>query len=361
MKAVLVDASFAVVMITVYFTGMVLFMLPPVPGPIIYLFAGLLLSEVSPWGFSAGCVASVLLCAVLKFSACAVQQKLIGECLGTRTKVPRLVGVHKPFVRAVERVLKTPGLSVGKSAVLCGGPDWPTSVLAGMLRVPLWEALVGTIPVMGSLVPMALLGAFIAKAVDDESGHYKRAQDMMSLLTIVTSAFFWGASFWSIQDQYEHHYESLIASRPEHKELEDMDCRNRMIEERLKKVPMPKAVQNIYFFGGLLNVVVFPMLFLKNMLVKTYEPTSDIGDVRFTGQDGFLKPLGAAVICVLTFAFIGYIVGCCWLARTRAALQNNQSDVKPSSTVGSSTITPSSPSVGSDQENTANISTLDRE
>lgn len=41
----------------------------------------------------------VSLCFVLKLTACAVQQKLIGERLGDNQWVRQTVGVHKPFIR----------------------------------------------------------------------------------------------------------------------------------------------------------------------------------------------------------------------------------------------------------------------
>ena len=31
-------------------------------------------------------------------------------------------------------------------SILCGGPDWPTSVLAGILRLSLVECEIGTLP-----------------------------------------------------------------------------------------------------------------------------------------------------------------------------------------------------------------------
>ena len=33
--------------------------------------------------------------------------------------------------------LKRPGLDMGKVGILCGGPDWPTSVLTGLLKCKL--------------------------------------------------------------------------------------------------------------------------------------------------------------------------------------------------------------------------------
>lgn len=59
-------------------------------------------------------------------------------------------------MRAIEQVLRRPGMSFGKCMILCGGPagclrrllclsaeDWPTSVLAGILRLSLVQCTIG--------------------------------------------------------------------------------------------------------------------------------------------------------------------------------------------------------------------------
>merc|ERR1719414_576543 len=107
---------------------MILFMLPPVPGPPIYLFGGCVIADKSPWGFWSGVAICILLCIFLKLTACAVQQKFIGERLGGFEQVKSMVKVHTPLMRAIEAILRQRGLSFGKCMILCGGPDWPTSV-----------------------------------------------------------------------------------------------------------------------------------------------------------------------------------------------------------------------------------------
>jgi hypothetical protein len=74
------------------------------------------------------------------------------------------VGINSLQMRAIRYCLMQPGLSPAKVAILCGGPDWPTSVLCGILRVPLHEALIGTSPVLVLyLAYTALAGAFTLK------------------------------------------------------------------------------------------------------------------------------------------------------------------------------------------------------
>ena len=43
--------------------------------------------------------------------------------------------------------------------ILCGGPDWPTSVLTGILNLSVIKMLIGSAPVVIIIVPCTVLGA----------------------------------------------------------------------------------------------------------------------------------------------------------------------------------------------------------
>ena len=47
--------------------------------------------------------------------------------------------------------------------ILCGGPDWPTSVLCGILKLSVWQTLIGLTPVILLTAPTAIAGAFQLK------------------------------------------------------------------------------------------------------------------------------------------------------------------------------------------------------
>lgn len=54
----------------------------------------------------------------------------------------------------------------------CSGPDWPTSVLCGILRLSLPQIILGTIPVVMLILPTCVTGAFLYMAsLKDESGN----------------------------------------------------------------------------------------------------------------------------------------------------------------------------------------------
>ena len=169
--------SFLAVTCIIIGVGMSLFLLPPIPGVPIYLTGGLMLPSVAtgygtgPNGsdgeeqFPGGIVTAVAYTCVvglaLKLSACTLQQKMIGEPLSNRVWIRQLVAVNSSTIRTMKLILKQPGISVAKVAILVGGPDWPTSVLCGIMRMPLYQILIGTLPVFFLIVPTVLAGTFI--------------------------------------------------------------------------------------------------------------------------------------------------------------------------------------------------------
>ena len=50
---------------------------------------------------------------------------------------------HIQYPSIIDLFRARPGMSFGKCMILCGGPDWPTSVLAGILRLSLVQCTIG--------------------------------------------------------------------------------------------------------------------------------------------------------------------------------------------------------------------------
>lgn len=117
----------------VIFVGMILFMLPPIPGLPIYLTGGIVLVSVGKgalglWG---SILYACFISLALKLLACTVQQKIIGGNLGGNVGVKQIVAVNSEGIRAMRVMLSDKGITARKVAVLVGGPDWPVSVLCG--------------------------------------------------------------------------------------------------------------------------------------------------------------------------------------------------------------------------------------
>lgn len=157
----------------IIFVGLILFGLPCVPGVPIYLTGGIILvaagsgvgdddeAETANMGVLVSIGYTCIVGLVLKLFACACQQCLIGVPLKGWVSIRQMVAINSTMIRSMKLVLQRPGLDLAKVAILVGGPDWPTSVLCGILGLPLWPILIGTIPVFALIVPTVLSGSFL--------------------------------------------------------------------------------------------------------------------------------------------------------------------------------------------------------
>lgn len=130
--------------------GVIMFLLPPVPGVPVYLTLGIVLAaqghEILGKGNVANSVALKLtqqvvllthfrypgwigsiayatgIGLVLKLFSSALQQKMIGENLSHFVAVRQFVGVNSTLMKSMRLVLGKGGLSVSKVAILIGGP-----------------------------------------------------------------------------------------------------------------------------------------------------------------------------------------------------------------------------------------------
>jgi hypothetical protein len=231
---------FMVVLIIFYGVGLFMFLLPPVPGVPVYVAAGSIcvtrgLKEDGLTFYPAVIMVS-LWALLIKLSAVVCQQKGFGEGLGSSVSIKMLVGVHTPTIRAIELILKRPGLSVGKVCILCGGPDWPTSVLTGILKLSLFQMLLGTLPCFGLIMPCVLAGAALSQP------------DMasMSPMFMMAAAASQGgmgiAAMLFIAREQERSYEILSKELPEHAELIQKSNEETIAGERLKRALAWKKV-----------------------------------------------------------------------------------------------------------------------
>merc|ERR1712038_2161111 len=142
--------------------GVVMFLLPPVPGAPIYLTFGIVMVPVGKpvFGIPYSILYAMVVSLVLKLFATFLQQKMIGGLLQNNVGIRNMVGINTSLMRVFKLVLAEPGFTLAKICILCGGPDWPTSVLCGIMDLPLAPILVGTLPVLVLIIPTVLAGSF---------------------------------------------------------------------------------------------------------------------------------------------------------------------------------------------------------
>ena len=200
LNSYLVDLGIGLGAVTMIYIGVGLgmFLLPPVPGVPVYLTGGIILSgmcesairpELCTDGSSAEAVASgdcttlgpdgmstdptyfwlgilygSVFAFITKMLAVVMQQKGIGGVLGKKVGVRAAIDVNSQVMRAIKLILTQEGcITKGKVLVLCGGPDWPTSVTTGVLGLPLMPMLLGTLPIAIPITLTVAAGGMMLK------------------------------------------------------------------------------------------------------------------------------------------------------------------------------------------------------
>jgi hypothetical protein len=177
----------------IYFiVGFVMFLLPPVPGVPVYLTGGIVLAKTAmdeDRGFNSfglGVAYASFWACFVKAMAILGQQKVIGGVLGSKVGVRQAVGVNSVSIRAIRLILQEKGLSPNKMTILVGGPDWPTSVLTGILKQSYIQMLLGSTPFLITIPITVLAGALQLRA--KESPALAAAAGTILMLASLTQA-----------------------------------------------------------------------------------------------------------------------------------------------------------------------------
>eukprot|EP00929_Paragymnodinium_shiwhaense_P063547 TRINITY_DN31741_c0_g1_i1.p1 TRINITY_DN31741_c0_g1~~TRINITY_DN31741_c0_g1_i1.p1 ORF type:complete len:888 (+),score=187.25 TRINITY_DN31741_c0_g1_i1:159-2822(+) len=216
--------DFGIVCALVVVVGYGMFLIPAVPGSAVYMFAGIVLGDAAQQpgsvGLWPGVIVAVILGLITKLMACTGQY-YIGFFAGRSLKVQQQIAVDSVPTRAVEYIVRQPGWTLGKVAILVGGPDWPTSVCCGILKVNVPQMLLGTLPVVvASIAPQTLMGALLTVPKGDST------TTMLSTIATGTSAICQMAASltaaYIIKETIESRHDELAKPRPEHATLEKL-------------------------------------------------------------------------------------------------------------------------------------------
>lgn len=261
--SILKSVHFGLVIALTFVIGVSAFLWPTVPGMVVYMFGGLLIPSTCTIPangsdddrFWVGVCINIVLGFFLKLSACAIQQKVIGGQLGKKQSVQQTCRVHTKEMRAVEAVLKQPGLSPGKVAILCGGPDWPTSVLCGILGLSLVSCEIGTTPIFFYIIPCSLTGSAYLRA--NESTEWEATASAMVLATTVITGLLWVVMAWALQKEYEQHGEELGKPLRRHADLWFADHKADTIQARCACAwnELPRTLRNCFAFGAFVQIL----------------------------------------------------------------------------------------------------------
>ena len=315
------NLPFFAVCICFYFVGLFMFLNPAIPGVPVYLVGGVVITRVGErvgFGFINSCILVCGICFVLKLCAVAVQQKLFGEMMAEkRVWIRALIGINSPTTRAIKKILMVPGLNLPKIVILCGGPDWPTSVTTGILKCSLPQMLLGTLPIMFLIIPTVMTGAF--KNKEQDGPMYQTLSGIFMASTSVVQGGAMLLAGYYIQQARTKHFEEL--SKPDEnfdKEVDELDKLSAAKAVIYKKVTqweiLPGGVKANLLIGTFLSVVYtyfFAMGTTISPNLKTFK-AFELSDSVATKLDGnpfsIVETWGAIGLIVVTLAVISYKV-----------------------------------------------------
>jgi hypothetical protein len=230
-------------------TGWVIFMNPLMPGPLVYAVTGMVVcrkvcgepvSDCSTGSFIGGVAIGVAVSLLTKLLA-VIGQMFIGVTQGKNVSIQSMVGVDQPFIRAIECQLRVKGLSVGKVTILCGGPDWPTSVLCGILRVSILETCIGTTPMGIVCAPSVFAGGVL---VMPPQGTWGSMKGMALLFAMASQVALGVTAVYKVNETLNSDDPAIQAilndPRPEHQAVEEL---RKKLQRWALRVRLPRFVE----------------------------------------------------------------------------------------------------------------------
>jgi len=220
----LLSVELEIVLVVFFIIGYLMFMCPFIPGIPVYLSSGIVFAarcrdlEI---GFGGGIGIAAALSFVLKLSA-VVGQYLIGYLMGKSVRIQKECQVDTVFMKAIQMILEKRGLKPDKISILVGGPDWPTSVLCGILKLNIIQTLIGTLPVIFVSTPVVVAGAFMVgpnsdtEEQDSENTIFATLTPVMFLISAMAQGFAFLMACYYTQEIAFKYGDELAVPRKEH-------------------------------------------------------------------------------------------------------------------------------------------------
>jgi hypothetical protein len=309
--------------------GITLFLLPPVPGAPIYVTAGIVIPAVAKdqLGISLCIIFALVLSLFNKLFAHTLQQCVIGTFLGGKLYVRQTCQVNSLMIKAFQLILAKPGLSIAKVSILIGGPDWPTSVLCGILKVPYIQTLIGTAPAIMLITPCVLTGSFYYLSGEEPEENWDTAAAIMATIAAMVQCGSLVVASYFVEKTIRENTEK-IAKIPDDEEVKAADlaaAARRLVWTTVTKWPvLPKWTK--YVVAGNLIIMLlqcYMVQFFPASCFRNFQLTDKIKDLPGGNAANMTRPAGYLVLvlfglsCILLQIFYNWSSG----AVTRAMAQ----------------------------------------
>lgn len=271
--------------------------------------------------------------------------------------VRKTVMVNSMSIKAIRLILTKPGLGIDKVSILCGGPDWPTSVLTGILRLSVVKMLIGTLPVVFLVAPCVLSGAFVSapcpcpdppcgqdasmckdqKDTDATKSLFKGLATVSLIMASLVQSLALFAAMYFIENASSRNRKELL----DYPNDPDVEVADKEDEKKKKvysaatmwsRVPMGQKINLcIMFFGTMVYCITFGTQSSKCFV--PFEVTDSIEDKlnnnaanliigrvnSATGKDGYY--IGWIMNGLVVVAYLQKMIFDCWAKQAVATVQ----------------------------------------
>lgn len=330
LNAALEPLPLAAVVALIACVGLVMYMLPPVPGSAVTVFAAVVIGGkgLEPLGFwAAGTLAASVAFAMKLLGSCG--QYLVGYRLGQDLRVQRFVSVDTVPTRAIEKTLTMPGFNVGKLAILVGGPDWPTSVTCGLVRMNIFRMLIGTLPVFPlSIFPQTLVAALLVVETSENPKFWSQVTLVCTIVASATKTLTWLTAVHYITRTIDRDHSELSKPRPEHAQVAELSRREAAFDEALRRVSDWRKATILSASGAMISVLLLmgldflssePVAFRKFDLKDRIGDSFQDGGLDGNGMNVIVVPLGVVTLVVFALG-IAVFLAHSWDLRRQARL-----------------------------------------
>ena len=271
-----------------------------------------------------------------KLLAISMQQKGIGGLLGKRVGIRQMVDVNSDTMKAIKVILTGEGwITKGKVCILVGGPDWPTSVLTGVLGLDLFPMLVGSLPVS---LPIALTVAAGATLLKTDSS-WVAIQGFTLSLAAMGQSILLVAALTEIEKTRKTHAAEIraLADDEEVKKLDEQVQRE--ADAMLKATQWSRVpfLFKLILFLAAASMMIATLLFMWTGCFESVEVTTDLKLLEDHLDPEHKMPMSLSIITrpygyiacaaeVLAW-ILNYLFGC-WASRA-AAKELKQSGAEP--------------------------------